>query len=158
MKNIFFTMGGFVDRSGDEEMKAFYWEKIYPYSQNTIQQSELLSAAYRLPDEALRAFFYLKLSQALRRRVAVTLRVSVTPEQFRLGLDLIDLTRILGILLDNALEEAAAVPGGAVEVQVAGNGTGCSYTIKNSITQQTKRGGVHPGRTTKGGAATAEAC
>lgn len=150
IKNIFFTMGGFVDRSEDEEMKAFYWEKIYPYSQNAIHQSELLSAAYQLPDETLRAFFYLKLSQAVQRQVPVSLRVSILPEQFQLGMELIDLTRILGILLDNAIEEAAKIPGGMVEVQIAGNQTACSYTIKNPITERTKSSGIHPGRTTKG--------
>lgn len=150
MKNIFFTMGGFVDRSNDAEMKAFYWEKIYPYSQDAIHQSELLSAAYQLPNETLRAFFYLKLSQAVQRQIPVSLRIHILPEQFQLGLELIDLTRILGILLDNAIEEAAKVPGGAVDVQIAGNGTVCFYTIKNSITEQTKHSGVHPGRSTKG--------
>lgn len=150
MKNIFFTMGGFVDRSKDEEMKAFYWEKIYPYSQNAIHQSELLSAAYQLPDETLRAFFYLKLSQASQRQVPVSLSVNILPEQFQLGIELIDLTRILGILLDNAIEEAARIPGGMVEVQIAGDGEMVSYTIKNPITERTKSSGVHPGRTTKG--------
>ena len=150
MKNIFFTMGGFVDRSEDEEMKAFYWEKIYPYSQNAIHQSELLSAAYQLPDETLRAFFYLKLSQAVQRQVPVSLSVHILPEQFQLGIDLIDLTRILGILLDNAIEETAKISKGMVEVQIAGDGETISYTIKNPITEQTKRSGVHPGQTTKG--------
>ena len=150
MKNIFFTMGGFVDRSEDEEMKAFYWEKIYPYSQNAIHQSELLSAAYQLPDETLRAFFYLKLSQAVQRQVPVSLSVHILPEQFQLGIDLIDLTRILGILLDNAIEETAKLPDGMVEVQIAGDGETVSYTIKNPITEQTKRSGRHPGQTTKG--------
>lgn len=79
-----------MDRSEDEEMKAFYWEKIYPYSQNAIHQSELLSAAYQLPDETLRAFFYLKLSQAVQRQVPVSLSVHILPEQFQLGIDLID--------------------------------------------------------------------
>ena len=114
MKNIFFTMGGFVNRSNDKEMKAFYWNKIYPYSQKAIHQSELLSAAYQLPNETLRAFFYLKLSQAMQRQILVSLGVHILPEQFDFGLDLIDLTRIMGILLDNAIEEAAKVSGGMV--------------------------------------------
>lgn len=150
MKNIFFTMGGFVDRSDDMEMKEFYWKKIYPYSRDSIQQSELLSAAYQLPDETLRAFFYLKLSQALQHQVQVSLKSHILPEQFQLGMDLIDLTRVLGILLDNAIEEAEKMNGGIVDIQISGNETACSYIIKNSITGQTKSYGIHPGKTTKG--------
>lgn len=150
MKNIFFTMGGFVDRSDDTEMKEFYWEKIYPYSQDSIHQSELLSAAYQLPDETLRAFFYLKVSQALHHQVQISMGIHILPEQFQLGIDLIDLTRILGILLDNAIEEARQVDDGTVTIQVSGNETACSYIIKNSITDQTKCCGIQPGRTAKG--------
>ena len=150
MKNIFFTMGGFVDRSDDAEMKEFYWKKIFPYSQNSIHQSELLSAAYQLPNETLRAFFYLKLSQALQRQVQVSISIHILPEQFQLGMDLIDLTRVLGILLDNAIEEAEQMDEGIVNVQISGNETACSYIIKNSITNRTKCCGIHPGKTTKG--------
>ena len=35
-------------------------------------------------------------------------------------------------------------------MQIAGDGETISYTIKNPITEQTKRSGVHPGQTTKG--------
>lgn len=150
MKNIFFTMGGFVDRSDDTEMKEFYWKKIFPYSQNSIHQSELLSAAYQLPNETLRAFFYLKLSQALQHQVQVSISIHILPEQFQLGMDLIDLTRVLGILLDNAIEEAEKMDDGIVNVQISGNETACSYIIKNSLTDQTKCCGIHPGKTTKG--------
>lgn len=56
----------------------------------------------------------------------------------------------MGILLDNAIEETAKLPDGMVEVQIAGDGETVSYTIKNPITEQTKRSGIHPGQTTKG--------
>lgn len=150
IKNIFFTMGNFVDRSNDMEMKTFFWEKIYPYSVNAIRQSELLSKLYQIPIESLRAFFNLKISQALGQKIQVNMEVSIIPESFLAGMDIIDLTRILGILLDNAIEEAVQIPTGIIEVKIAGNSTGCSYIIKNSITENTKRNGIHAGNTSKG--------
>ena len=110
----------------------------------------MLSAAYQLPNETLRAFFYLKLSQALQHQVQVSISIHILPEQFQLGMDLIDLTRVLGILLDNAIEEAEQMDDGMVNVQISGNETACSYIIKNSITNRTKCCGIHPGKTTKG--------
>ena len=150
IKNIFFTMGGFVDRSDDPEMKAFFWDKIYPCSQRAIRESELLSSVCRLPDETLRAFLYLKLSQAVQRNISLSLHVSIQPEHFQSGMDLIDLTRVLGILLDNAMEEAAGIPGGTMEVQINGRETQCSWLIKNSITEETRRSGIQAGKTSKG--------
>lgn len=150
IKNIFFTMGGFVDRSNDSEMKDFFWNKIYPYSESTIRQSEFFSSIYQLPNETLRAFFYLKLSQMLQHKIPASIRLNILPEYFHLGMDIIDLTRILGILLDNTMDEASKVPNSIVEIQINGNETACSYTIKNSITEDTKLKGIHAGDSTKG--------
>lgn len=65
-------------------------------------------------------------------------------------MDIIDLTRILGILLDNAIEETALVPDGILEIKVAGNSGGCSYHVKNPVTERTQKNGVRPGTTVKG--------
>ena len=150
IKNIFFTMGNFVDHSDDLEMKKFFWEKIYPYSVETIRQSELLSILYQIPIESLRAFFNLKISQALGQKIPVSLKVNIIPETFQTGIDIIDLTRILGILLDNAIEEVRQIPKGTIEIKITGNNSGCSYIIKNSITEQTRVRGIYAGKTSKG--------
>lgn len=150
MKNIFFTMGNYVERSSDQEMKAFFWEKIYPYAERTLRQNELLSRLCRIPEETLRAFLHLKLSQAVAMNVAVELEVQVDLQRFFLGLDIIDLTRVLGILLDNAMEEAAQVPGGVLSLRIAEDGEGCSYIIKNPVTGETRARGIHPGISSKG--------
>ena len=98
IKNIFFTMGNFVNESENQEMKDFFWKRIYPYAQDTIRQSELLSSICQLPSEPLRAFFFLKVSQALQQKASISMMVQVLPEEWQAGMDPIDLTRILGIL------------------------------------------------------------
>lgn len=150
IKNIFFTMGNFVDRSDDNEMKNFFWEKIYPYSVKTIQQSELLTKLYQIPVESLRAFLNLKISQALNQKILMNLEINIIPEKFQTGIDVIELTRILGILLDNAIEETIQIPNGTISIKISENDTGCSYIIKNSITEQTQARGIYAGKTSKG--------
>ncbi len=150
IKNIFFTMGNFVDESDNPDMKKFFWEKIYPYSQKTILRSELLSKLYQIPSESLRAFLNLKISQAIEHDVDVHLDVSLSPENFRTAIDIIDLTRILGILLDNAIEETVQIPNGMIEIGIRNNETSCSYIIKNPLTSQSRLTGIHAGQTTKG--------
>ena len=150
IKNIFFTMGNFVNGSDNQDMKDFFWEKIYPYSQKTILQSELLSRLYQIPSEPLRAFLNLKLSQAMEHGITVRLDVCISPENFRTVIDIIDLTRILGILLDNTIEETAKIANGMIEIGIRNNSTSCSYIIKNPLTAQTQQTGIHAGQTTKG--------
>lgn len=150
IKNIFFTMGNYVNESDNQDMKDFFWEKIYPYSQKTISQSELLSKLYQIPSESLRAFLNLKISQAMEHGATVNLDVCISPENFRTAIDIIDLTRILGILLDNAIEETTKIPNGIIEIGIRNNKTSCSYIIKNLLTPQTQQTGIHIGQTTKG--------
>lgn len=150
IKNIFFTMGNFVNESENQEMKDFFWGKIFPCSQDTIRQSELLSSICQLPSEPLQAFFVLKTSQALQQKCFISLHIQVLPETWQTGMDLIDLTRILGILIDNAIEEVLLVPDGIIEVRITGNTCGCSYTIRNSVTPRTIQQGIHAGISTKG--------
>ena len=150
IKIVFVTMGGFVDRSDDPEMKAFFWEKIQPFAGDVIRRSELFARLKSIPSEPLRAFLYAKAEQAAQCGVVFHMEVRVVPEQFRLGMDVIDLTRVLGILLDNATEEAALVPSGQVRMTVTTQAGGATYRIANSITQATREQGVVLGRTTKG--------
>lgn len=143
-------MGNFVNESENQEMKDFFWGKIFPCSQDTIRQSELLSSICQLPSEPLQAFFVLKTSQALQQKCSIPLHIQVLPETWQTGMDLIDLTRILGILIDNAIEEVLLVPDGIIEVRITGNACGCSYTIRNSVTPRTIQQGIHAGISTKG--------
>ena len=150
IKNVFITMGNFVDRSNDEEMKAFFWEKINPYAGGVIHRNELFTRLHSVPCEPLRAFLYAKAEQAAQQHVPLRMDVRVVPEQFVMGMDILDLTRVLGILLDNAIEEAAQLPGGQVEVVLSTAPGKVSYRISNAITEETRRRGVIPGQSTKG--------
>lgn len=150
IKNIFFTMGNFVNESSNQDMKDFFWEKIYPYSQKTISQNELLCRLYQIPSESLRAFLNLKISQAMEHGVTVNLDVCILPESFRTAVNIIDLTRILGILLDNAMEETAKITNGIIEIIIRNKENTCSYIIKNPLTPQTQTAGIHTGQTSKG--------
>lgn len=150
IKNIFFTMGNYVNRNDDPEMQAFFWEKIYPYANGTIQQNELFSRLYQIPFEPLQAFLYLKLTQAMSRKVTVHLDLHIQAECFQAGMEIIDLTRILGILLDNALEEAEKAEHFWIDLKISNNRELISYVVKNPVTEETRKNGIHAGLSSKG--------
>lgn len=133
IKNLFLTMGGFVERSSDEEMKSFYREKIYPFALNEVESNYQFSRLYEIPDETLRAFFYMKLSQAKSVAASPILDIKLDAGSFFLGFDIIDLTRVLGILLDNAVEECSECSEGAVELRIKNQDSLVSYCIINPI-------------------------
>lgn len=131
IKNIFLTMGNFVERSKDAEMKLFYQEKIYPFATEELEKNYLFSQLYQIPSETLRAFLHLKIFQAHNMNRNIKLSIQIDKESFYLGLDIMDLTRILGILLDNAFEECTDHKS-YVDIRIKNNNSLVSYIIKNT--------------------------
>jgi len=154
VKNIFLTMGNFVERSDDKEMQEFYNKKINPFAIDEIAKNDLLSKLAGLDNEQLKAFMFYKISQAVERGVSVSLDITAQALSLEYGgrflIEHIDLVRILGILLDNAIEECVKIPDGIIIIKISGNDEVFSYMIKNTVRQKTKENGIRPGISTKG--------
>jgi len=148
VKNIFLTMGNFVEQSGNAEMQEFYNKKISPFAKDEIAKNDLYSQLATLPNEQLKAFLFYKISQAVKRGITVDLDVY----QFdgNPPIDFIDLVRILGILLDNAIEECMEINNGIIQLKLSRNNEMISYVIKNTVRPQIKEKGVRAGTSTKG--------
>lgn len=70
------------------------------------EKDEPLSALYQIPNESLQAFLYLKCSQMPTQKISIRLKVQLMTRKYQVGMDVINMTRVLGILLDNAMEKA----------------------------------------------------
>ncbi len=150
IKNIFFTMGRYVEESGNEEMKSFYHDKIYPFASSEITKNDLLGKLGMIPNEQLKAFLYYKLLQAIERNIEVHMEINLQPENFRIPMDFTDFIRILGIWTDNAIEECTQLSNGEIWLKISQNHEMASYTVKNTISPETASRGIQLGRSTKG--------
>ncbi|MCL2356023.1 MAG: GHKL domain-containing protein [Defluviitaleaceae bacterium] len=152
VKNIFLTMGNFVERSGDKEMQDFYNKKISPFAVDEIVKNDLLGKLAGLGNEQLKAFLFYKISQAVEHDVNVDLEILTRVTDFESDgrIEFIDLVRILGILLDNAIEECIEIPDGRIFIKISGNNETISCAVKNTVRQETKEKGIRPGESAKG--------
>lgn len=132
-KNLFMTMGGFVEKSSDSAMKIFYQEKIYPFALDQIEKNYQFSQLYQIPSETLRSFLHMKLFQAFNLNVNISLNIQIDEDLFFLGMDIIDLTRILGIFMDNAIDECENLPDSHININIRNQENLVSYSIKNSV-------------------------
>ncbi|MCI8401194.1 MAG: GHKL domain-containing protein [Lachnospiraceae bacterium] len=146
MKNLFLTMGGFVERSGDEEMKIFYRRNIVPFMDSALVRNGLQAKLRVLRDDCLKSFLYYKIIEKTEQGIPVTLTV-VSPVGFDGGYG--DLVRILGILMDNAAEEAKLAKG-SVDLRITEDHEGITIRVENDVRPQAKKRGVIPGVTDKG--------
>ena len=150
IKNIFITMGGFVERSGDEEMRDFFRESISPFVDGEIAKSDLFGKLASMDSEQLRAFFRYKISQATERGIAVDLDVSAVFPAPDTRVGLTDLVRILGILLDNAIEECMTLTQGMIAIRLTSSDEMDVFMIKNTVSLVRKETGVRAGISSKG--------
>jgi CheY-like chemotaxis protein len=133
------------------EAQAFYRDRISPFASAEIAKSDLYGKLAALGTEQLKAFLFYKISQAIELGIAVELDISQCFSPRAVPIEFTDLVRILGILLDNAIEECAGLENGAIAVKFSQNDEILSYTVKNTASPETRENGVRAGVSAKGG-------
>ena len=146
VKNLLLTMGGFVSRSADPEMQAFWQERICPCLEITLRQNSLFHALRTIPDEGLKSFLYYKLTQAADNGVSVRPDICLEGAELPVTGDLI---RLLGIFLDNAMEETA-LAGGEIELSIVRLQEGFRMRVMNPVREEVRARGIHTGISEKG--------
>ena len=149
IKNLFLTMGGFVDKSSDEEMKVFYAENIVPFAKQELQKNDLYMKLSNIHDESMKSFLYFKVMQGIEQDVDMDLQIQLCNADNSFCMGQIDLIRILGILLDNAVEEAK-ICNGTVVTTIQEDEREYVFSISNTVRKQTRERGVIAGTTDKG--------
>lgn len=149
IKNMFLTMGGFVDRSNDAEMKLFYEENIVPFAKQELQKSDLYMKLSRIHSEGMKSFLYFKIMQGIEQDVSIDLLVQPFNMDNIFCIGQTDLIRILGILIDNAVEEAKSCKG-TVWVSLKENEREYLFSVSNTVRRQIREKGVIAGTTDKG--------
>jgi len=147
VKNLFLTMGNFVERSEDKEMKEFYYLNVVPFMQGTITKAELHDKLKFLSDDRLKSFFFYKLTEVIDGGVFVRLEVS---SSFSLDTGYGDIVRLLGIFIDNAAQEAVLTDTKTISVKISEDETGNSIRIGNDVRSEKRKSGVRAGTTDKG--------
>nr|WP_314463034.1 GHKL domain-containing protein [uncultured Clostridium sp.] len=133
IRNLFLTMGNFVDRGNDKEMKAFYKENIYPFALDQIEKNYQFAQLCKIPSESLQSFLHMKLYQAHSANLNIKVIIDINENEFRVGMELMDITRILGILIDNAIEECSMQEMPFLELGIRSQNNKVSYSLKNSV-------------------------
>ncbi|MCI8332593.1 MAG: GHKL domain-containing protein [Clostridiales bacterium] len=145
LKNVFLTMGHFVDQSDDQEMKEFYAQNIVPFLQQTVIKSDLIAKLSVLSDNRLKSFFYYKMTELLEMGVHVD--AAIAPSHIE-GCG--HIVRILGVLIDNAAEEALLCEKKHLRINIREDENGTSIIVANEVRPAVKEKGVIAGTTEKG--------
>nr|WP_088810138.1 MULTISPECIES: GHKL domain-containing protein [Listeria] len=103
--NILSSMAGYMEKDDIEGLKKFFSENIVPINQTMISNNHKISLLQNIHVMELKGLIAIKLIRAQELKIDAI--VEVVEEIDKINMPSIDLCKIVGILLDNAVEAAA---------------------------------------------------
>lgn len=100
--NIMTSLAAYIDEKKYDELETFFYEHILPMKKNLTHQNSALNNLLHIHTLELKSIIYTKLLLAINQDIEVN--VDIPDEIDSVNMDPIDLTRVLGIYLDNAIE------------------------------------------------------
>lgn len=135
MKNILFTLSHMIEESGDSELKQYFQDTVNPYFQEELKKNDLYASLQPIEDEQLKAFLYYKFTSAAHSKCQIRFicQNEIPWHIFSDEIDFLDLIRVIGIFLDNAIEEAVNTEERELKILLTGRKNACEIRIENSI-------------------------
>lgn len=127
--NILLSMSGYIEEGDTDALKDFFHNKILP-TKNLIAQGDYkLNQLGNVGVLEIKSLLSAKMIYAHESGIDVTIDIPDRVDSF--PIDAIDLVRLLGIFLDNAIEAALETEQPKVGLNILQNETGVSIIISN---------------------------
>ena len=127
--NILLSMSGYIANNDMDELKQFFESKIFP-TKNLIDQGDYkLNQLSNIGVLEIKSLLSAKLIYAHESGIDVTIDIPDRVDSF--PMDTVDLARILGIFLDNAMEAAPTAEQPQIGLNIIQHKAGVSIIISN---------------------------
>ncbi len=127
--NILLSLSGYIEDSGLDDLKNFFEEKIFP-TKNLIDQGDYkLNQLSNIGVLEIKSLLSAKMIYAHEAGIDVTIDIPDRVDGF--SIDTVDLARVLGIFLDNAIEAALETEQPQMGLNILQNQAGVSIIISN---------------------------
>ena len=102
--NIMLSMSGYIETNDINGLREYFTNEILPLSKNITKSTAHLNQLINIKTTELKSIISSKLLYAIELNIEVG--TEVTEEISDIPMDTLDLSRIIGIFLDNAIEAA----------------------------------------------------
>ncbi len=127
--NILLSISGYIENGDMDELKIFFENKIFP-TKNLIDQGDYkLNQLSNIGVLEIKSLLSAKMIYAHESGIDVTIDIPDKVDSFRI--DTVDLARILGIFLDNAIEATLETKHPQIGLNIIQNEAGVSIIISN---------------------------
>lgn len=128
--NILSTLNHYIMDEDMESLKSYFQSQIMPDSVDFSGKGSILSKLSNIKIRELKGLIYSKLVIALNLQLSVTLEIR--NEISQVTMNTLDLCKVLGIFLDNALDAAKQYGAGEIILAIMDNENHITTIISNS--------------------------
>ena len=127
--NILLSMSGYIENCDMDELKKYFESKIFP-TKNLIDQGDYkLNQLSNIGVLEIKSLLSAKMIYAHESGIDVTIDIPDRVDRFQM--DTVDLARILGIFLDNAIEASTTAEQPQIGFNIIRHEAGVSIIIRN---------------------------
>lgn len=128
--NIMTSISSYLDEKMYDELFVFFHTNLVPLKNELIQNTETLNYLMHIKPLEIKSLLSYKMMYAIEKNISVT--IDIPNDITKICMNAIDLTRLLGIYLDNAIEAALESPIPKVNLHLADMGEYIALLISNS--------------------------
>jgi two-component system sensor histidine kinase AgrC len=129
--NIMTSLTAYIDEKKYEELAVFFHKHILPMQKNLTQKNEALNQLLHVNVLELKSILYTKLLLAIQQDIEVNLDIPDKIDSIHIAP--IDLTRILGIYLDNAIDASLETEHPMINFHLGKVGEDIVFIISNTF-------------------------
>jgi two-component system sensor histidine kinase AgrC len=135
--NILSCIRGYLDTDNFSELKKFFFNKILPINDNLNKDSLKLHLLSNIKTPELKGLISSKVLKAKSEGIDIFIDIAEPIEDIKM--DTIDLCRVIGILLDNAIESAVLCANPVLKLGVIKKQKSISFIVINSFEGETPK-------------------
>ena len=132
--NILLSMSGYRETDDMEGLKRYFEKEILPTGKNISKNSAHINQLMNIRTTELKSILSAKLLYAIELNINVS--IEVTNEIADIPMDTLDLTRVIGIFLDNAIEAALETDSPFLSFALVHADTEYVFIISNSFLEK----------------------
>ena len=132
--NILLSMSGYMETDDMEGLKRYFEKEILPTGKNISKNSAHINQLMNIRTTELKSILSAKLLYAIELNINVS--IEVTNEIADIPMDTLDLTRVIGIFLDNAIEAALETDSPFLSFALVHADTEYVFIISNSFLEK----------------------
>lgn len=129
--NIMLSMSGYIEANDMDGLRNYFNKEILPLSKNITKNTAHINQLMNIKPTELKSIISSKLLYAIELNINVS--VEVTDEISNIPMATLDLTRIIGIFLDNAIEAALETDTPSVRFALINLDSEYIFIISNSF-------------------------